>query len=166
MSAWSPRTATKTRQKQKAQTEKPDTLPFSNKSNTFNGSLPKQTHEISFHLEAVSHQNQELGTSYRCRNLERFLLQPSGPCHRHSVGKGSCSGEKQAGQDFLMTENGSKHKQSGHRQQYCRLSLFQFQILKIIIFCLFLPRIFVQTQISSLHQWFFPFCMSQAVAVS
>lgn len=88
---------------------------FPKLSNTFNISLPKQIHEISFHLEAAWHQNQGLGTSCRCHNLEQFLLRPSAPCHRHSVGKGSCSGEKQAGQDFLGTENVVKHTYLGHR---------------------------------------------------
>ena len=81
---------------------------FFKPSNTFNASLPGQTREISFHLEAALHQNPGLGTSYHCHNLERFLLQPSVPFHRHSVGKGSYSGEKLAGQGFLRTENGLK----------------------------------------------------------
>lgn len=72
--------------------------------------LPKQTHEISFHLEAVLHQNLELGTFYHCHNLERFLPRLSVPSHRRSVGKDSCSGEKWAGQGCLMTKKYFKHE--------------------------------------------------------
>lgn len=126
---------------------------FFKPSNTFNASLPGQTREISFHLEAALHQNPGLGTSYHCHNLERFLLQPSVPFHRHSVGKGSYSGEKLAGQGFLRTENGLKR--NFVRWQICNniVVFFKFQvpILIIIISCLSLHSNFVQTWLLTLY---------------